>query len=948
MKETRYTLITDIGSTTTKAVLIDRLGIKLIGIQHANTTVEAPDNDVKIGVFNAVKNLESRCQIPLLSPSANPHELIFAPEVEYLSTSSAGGGLQILVIGLTLFDSASSAKRAAYGAGGIILDVFAIDDRRSSVEQMLAMRNLRPDMILLCGGTDGGAISTVLRLAEILRIAKPMPKFSTSVKIPAIYAGNKGATEMITGMISKDFDLHIMPNLRPKINEENLKPTQEIIQTLFMENVMERAPGYGDLINIVSSAILPTPAGVMQSLGIMEQDAPRNSILFDIGGATTDVFTRINGHFQRTVSANLGMSFSALNVLKESDIPSVLKFLPESISEAELRNYTGNKTLFPTMNPGSPKEFRIEHALAKCAIKHSFIQHQIMHYNTKKIGYLDALKNNGKDKYEQKFNYIENEKLYYFYPSDINVVIGAGGVFAHAPGSNECIDILISGFQPVGITELAIDQHFISPHLGVLSTVNEASAQELLSNECIKRLAIHIRPIFPPKKGFPVLQVEHSDGKKMIVQTDTVEYLPAMQGRTLRLVAQKKCMIDGDTTQIELNTDLPIIIDTRFDLEKFDPRIEGILGLYETEGDPTTFENHSREIDGTYTYEVDLPYNGDIMYQVGDNVSPDDIVAQNRYEPPRLFVVNMNSSNVPIAETASRNAITVQTGDEVTYSQVLRKAIPELGLNTPRHSPVRGKVEFIDYKACLLVLSEIQKYSDKPVSINLAEKMGVKPRMAARFLNKQVGEFVYEGDILAKNIASGQVSFVNSPITGKVIEFNPRTAEIVLQYQSKPYLYPAHVKGVVREVEQNKAIQIEYRGKRLEASIGWGKAVHGILHWLEDASSGTIPQNSIVVCRFMPDLNQLQHLAKNAVAIICPALQESVLADYLGLEPGVINTGQEVLPASLILVQGFGELNYKPHQLAFMRENHGKLCMVDPHTRIRAGVVRASINIIDS
>ncbi len=230
MKETRYTLITDIGSTTTKAVLIDRLGIKLIGIQHANTTVEAPDNDVKIGVFNAVKNLESRCQIPLLSPSANPHELIFAPEVEYLSTSSAGGGLQILVIGLTLFDSASSAKRAAYGAGGIILDVFAIDDRRSSVEQMLAMRNLRPDMILLCGGTDGGAISTVLRLAEILRIAKPMPKFSTSVKIPAIYAGNNDATEMITGMIAKDFDLHIMPNLRPKINEENLKPTQEIIQ----------------------------------------------------------------------------------------------------------------------------------------------------------------------------------------------------------------------------------------------------------------------------------------------------------------------------------------------------------------------------------------------------------------------------------------------------------------------------------------------------------------------------------------------------------------------------------------------------------------------------------------------------------------------------------------------------------------------------------------------
>jgi hypothetical protein len=123
---------------------------------------------------------------------------------------------------------------------------------------------------------------------------------------------------------------------------------------------------------------------------------------------------------------------------------------------------------------------------------------------------------------------------------------------------------------------------------GCLSTVNEASAQELLSNECIKRLAIHIRPIFPPKKGFPVLQVEHSDGKKMIVQTDTVEYLPAMQGRTLRLVAQKKCMIDADTTQIELNT-TPNNHRHSLDLEKSIPEL-GYLGTIRTKA-----SHHFRE-----------------------------------------------------------------------------------------------------------------------------------------------------------------------------------------------------------------------------------------------------------------------------------------------------------------------------------------------------------------
>ena len=218
-------VITDIGSTTTKAILIDKCDLTIEAIAHANTTVEAPRNDVGIGVYDSIRRLEELACISLLSSDATAQNISFQNDITYLSTSSAGGGLQILVIGLTLFDSASSAKRAAYGAGGIILDVFAIDDKRKTVDQMRAMRNLRPDMILLCGGTDGGALSSVLRMAEILRIAKPKPKFSTSVKIPTIYAGNQDAARFIKRMISSDFDLHILPNLRPTLQTENLKPT---------------------------------------------------------------------------------------------------------------------------------------------------------------------------------------------------------------------------------------------------------------------------------------------------------------------------------------------------------------------------------------------------------------------------------------------------------------------------------------------------------------------------------------------------------------------------------------------------------------------------------------------------------------------------------------------------------------------------------------------------
>ncbi|MCB5263793.1 MAG: glutamate mutase L [Candidatus Cloacimonadaceae bacterium] len=946
MTQYDYTVITDIGSTTTKAIVIDCSQRKLLALEHADTTVEAPYNDVKIGIINAIKSIERQSGISLITDIKPDNSFSPAPGVRYLSTSSAGGGLQILVIGLTLFDSASSAQRAAYGAGGIILDVFAINDNRSPIEQMLAMRNLRPDMILISGGTDGGAISSVLRLAEILRIAKPMPKFSTSVKIPTIYAGNCDAADMIRMMISQDFDLHILPNLRPSLKQENLKPSRDKIQELFMETVMERAPGYSEIKDIVQAQILPTPVGVLQTLTKLNSAKAENLILFDIGGATTDVFTRINSHFQRTVSANLGMSYSALNVMKESEIETLRGLLPQSISEDELRNYIGNKTIYPTLNPNSVNEYRIEHALAKCALKLALEQHEEMHFIKEKLGFLDALKSNGKDKYEAKFHYISNEEAYYFYASDIDLIIGAGGVFAHAQNTNQCLDILITGILPLGITELAIDKHFITPHLGVLSTVEEDLSRDLLFSDCLSGLAMYIRPIFPEKLKIPVLSVEY-DTKTQVLLSDDLLFIPAQKGRKLVLKAMKKCMIDGEHKERSITSDLPIILDSRFIRDRYDKRMDQLLNLYPTGDSPQVFRNPAEPEAKEYSYDVELPYNGDILKQSGDRVMPNEIVARNLYNPPRLFVVNTNSANARIPETVLQSAIRVRTGDDIHFSEELREALPDYGLRQPHYSPVRGRVEFIDFKSGLIVLSEIQKYSSKPVDINIGDKLGIAPKKARRYLTKHIGEFVYEGDSVARYMKTNQVRIASSPSTGQVVDFNPQTGVMTIQYNSKPTNYHAHVSGVVSKVEQDRAIRIMYRAKRLSAAIGWGSPIHGSLIWMAEFSPKPIPEDSIVALGFKPDITCLKQLASQAAGIICPSIDEADLCNYLNTEQGVINTGGEHIPASLVLVHGFGDIALLPHQERYFKDNTNKYCMLEPHTRIRAGVVRAGINILE-
>lgn len=139
-------LVTDIGSTTTKALLIGNQNgtLSFVGSIEVPTTVEKPEEDVKIGIRKAVKLLEEQTGTLLTDSSGNLN-------VPYLTTSSAGGGLQMLVFGLTSVETGRVAEMTAYGAGGVVLRTMTIDDEMPKVEKMRLMRDLHPDLILMAG-----------------------------------------------------------------------------------------------------------------------------------------------------------------------------------------------------------------------------------------------------------------------------------------------------------------------------------------------------------------------------------------------------------------------------------------------------------------------------------------------------------------------------------------------------------------------------------------------------------------------------------------------------------------------------------------------------------------------------------------------------------------------------------------------------------------------------
>src|SRR5439155_9060870 len=221
------------------------------------------------------------------------------------------------------------------------------------------------DMILLSGGTDGGTVTHVVEMAEYIAAADPRPRLGMSYNLPLIYAGNKEARERISEILGKKTALTITENLRPVLERENLVPSRNKIHDLFLEHVMAQAPGYKKLIEWAGAPIMPTPAAVGLIMETIAKQQGINLIGVDIGGATTDVFSVFGGVFNRTVSANLGMSYSISNVLAEAGIAAIQRWVPFPLDERELRDRIGNKMIRPTTVPHTLDELKIEQAIAR-------------------------------------------------------------------------------------------------------------------------------------------------------------------------------------------------------------------------------------------------------------------------------------------------------------------------------------------------------------------------------------------------------------------------------------------------------------------------------------------------------------------------------------------------------------------------------------------------------
>jgi hypothetical protein len=204
-----------------------------------------------------------------------------------------------------------------------------------------------------------------------------------------------------------------------------------------------------------------------------------------VGGATTDVYTAGPAGVHRSVSANLGLSFSVGNVCQAAGWERIARWLTVPIADEELRNAIRNKMIRPTTVPATASDLQIEQAVVREALRLALDHHVATRPDLRGLRPAEpATARLGRSAPAPRIDWRR-----------IGLVVGSGGPLAHAPQPVQAGLMLIDGLRPRGITSLAMDEQFLFPHLGVLATVDREAARQVLFADSLVPLGVVAAPL---------------------------------------------------------------------------------------------------------------------------------------------------------------------------------------------------------------------------------------------------------------------------------------------------------------------------------------------------------------------------------------------------------------------------------------------------------------------
>jgi uncharacterized protein (TIGR01319 family) len=468
-------ILIDFGSTFTKVTAVDLNTARLVGRSQAPSTVLT---DVREGLLQALNELHERYALL----ERLPKDLSILSDKVVLASSSAAGGLRIAVVGNVPGLTVEAANQAALGAGAKVVGSTAFKLSDAKIKEIEA---LRPDMILLTGGVDGGDAETILHNARMLA--------RSAVSVPIVVGGNRAAVREVTDLLQqKGKEVRIVDNVMPTAGKLAVESAREEIRKLFMERITH-AKGLDQVKEFVS-VVLPTPMAVLEGVrlgadGTGVEKGWDDMLVADVGGATTDVHSIGYGHpagenviaqglpesyAKRTVEGDLGIRFNAATILNRVGLDKLAGDLHRdyrevSVPRESLQDYIDEISQDTGLVPREKWHLAADAVLARAAVDLAIARH---------VGRRErVVAREG----ETWIHYGKDMR-------DTHTLIGTGGVFVHNPFASYILsqgavsDDRVQALRPRS-PKLFLDSSYVLYAVGLLSKDYPDVGLKLFNNQ---------------------------------------------------------------------------------------------------------------------------------------------------------------------------------------------------------------------------------------------------------------------------------------------------------------------------------------------------------------------------------------------------------------------------------------------------------------------------------
>jgi uncharacterized protein (TIGR01319 family) len=462
-------LAADFGTATTRVSIFDVVegSFRYVASGEAPSTLGAPYGDPAEGLRHALLHLKDITGRQMLSDAAR---LIMPAGVDgngcdvFVVTMSGAPALRTVLVGLLPEHSLKSARRVAESAYLNIVDVLSITDGRRQEQQIDALLKARPEVVIIAGGTDGGASAATLKLVETVGVSAYL--LPGDLRPRVLFTGNAELKERVAQLLGNVTAVTAAPNAQPALGQDALDAARAPLTDLIRQTHAAHMPGLHELEQIAGGHLYPTAYAEGQVLRFLSRmfNSPRGVMSVNVGSAATSVATAFKGELFLSVASDLGVGVNAFNTLNTAGLDQFTRWLPSAPSDSEVRNFALNRSARPHTIPAETDDLYLDYALARQALRGALRRARV-HWPVSTRG--DLL-------------------------PGFDLIVGGGAVLgrAHHPGAAALI--LLDALQPIGVTDLALDRHHVLAALGALAHVNALAPVQVLENEVLLSLGTSV------------------------------------------------------------------------------------------------------------------------------------------------------------------------------------------------------------------------------------------------------------------------------------------------------------------------------------------------------------------------------------------------------------------------------------------------------------------------